>query len=335
MDISLPRKAILVLASGLSKRYIFDFFAKNIHMTDFRRLPNLAALRAFEAAARHGNFSRAAEEIHVTHGAISYQVRALEEELGIALFARHGKRIAITPEGERFAATLRKALTEIAAAAETLQAEGRQTRLTVTALPSFAARWLSPRMGHFIEQHPEMEVMLQSSNHLTDFVRESVDLGIRFGSGNYPGLAVEKIMDDYFYPVASPRFNGGKLPRTPQQLARHTLLRGQGEPWTPWFAAAEIDLPEPTGGLVFQDSSMLVRAAVDGQGIALARHAIAASDIESGTLVRLTGIAIKCPQSYYLAYPPEALKKPQVRAFREWLLAEVGKQQTVKVTEPL
>lgn len=304
-------------------------------MADFRRLPNLAALRAFEAAARHGNFSRAAEEIHVTHGAISHQVRALEEELGAALFARHGKRIAITPEGERFAIALRKALTDIAAAAAALQADGKQKRLTVTALPSFAARWLSPRLGHFIEQHPDMEVMLQSSGHLTDFVRESVDVGIRFGRGNYPGLAVEKIMDDYYYPVASPRFNGGKLPRTPEKLVKHSLLRCELEPWTPWFGAAGLDFLEPTGGLVFQDSSMLVRAAVEGHGIALARHVIAASDIESGALVRLFDIAIRCPQSYYLVCPPEALKKPQVQAFRAWLLAELGKQDAVRVTAPL
>ncbi|HEY0847654.1 MAG TPA: transcriptional regulator GcvA [Noviherbaspirillum sp.] len=298
-------------------------------MADFRRLPNLAALRAFEAAARHGNFSRAAEEIHVTHGAISHSVRALEEELGVALFARHGKRIAITPEGERFAVTLRKALTEIAAAAATLQAEGKQSKLTVTALPSFAARWLAPRLGNFIEQHPDLEVMLQSSNHLTDFVRESVDIGIRFGRGNYPGLAVEKIMDDYYYPVASPRFNGGKLPRTPEKLSKHPLLRCEMEPWTPWYRAAGLDLLEPTRGLMFQDSSMLVRAAVEGHGIALARHSIAASDIETGVLVRLFDVAVKCPESYFLVCLPEALKKPQVQAFRTWLLGEVARLDSV------
>ncbi len=303
-------------------------------MADFRKLPNLAALRAFEAAARHGNFSRAAEEVHVTHGAISHQVRALEEELGVALFARHGKRIAITPEGERFAGILRRALSDIAAAAEMLRAEGKQQRLTVTALPSFAARWLSPRLGRFIEQYPDMEVMLQSSNQLTDFVRESVDLGIRFGRGNYPGLAVEKILDDCFYPVASPSFNGGKLPRTPEKLAQHLLLRCELEPWTPWFRAAGLDLPEPTGGLVFQDSSMLVRAAVEGHGIALARHALAVTEIESGELVRLFDIAVACPQSYYLACPPDALKKPQVQAFRTWLLAEIAKLGPVRITEP-
>lgn len=294
-------------------------------MADFRKLPNLAALRAFEAAARHGNFSRAAEEIHVTHGAISHQVRALEEELGVALFARHGKRISITPEGERFATILRKALTDIAAAAAALQADGKQKRLTVTSLPSFAARWLSPRLGRFIEQHPDMEVMLQSSNQLTDFVRESVDIGIRFGRGNYPGLAVEKLTDDYFYPVVSPRFNRGKLPRTPDKLGQHPLLRCELEPWTPWFRAAGLDFLEPTGGLVFQDSSMLVRAAVEGHGIALARHALAVSDIESGELVRLFDVAIRCPQSYYLVCPSEALQKPQVQAFRKWILDEVAK----------
>ncbi|KIF83003.1 transcriptional regulator GcvA [Noviherbaspirillum autotrophicum] len=294
-------------------------------MADLRRLPNLAALRAFEAAARHENFSRAAEEIHVTHGAISHQVRALEEELGVALFARHGKRIAITPEGERFAATLRRALGDIAAAAEALRADGKQQRLTITALPSFAGRWLSPRLGRFIEQHPELEVMLQSSNHLTDFVRESVDVGIRFGKGHYAGLASEKLMDDYYYPVASPRFNDGKLPKSPATLARGMLLRCEGEPWTPWFHAAGLDLPEPTGGLVFQDSSMLVRAAAEGHGIALARHAIAMTELASGELVRLFDTAIQCPHSYYVVCPPDALQKPQVRAFRQWLFDEAAK----------
>lgn len=326
------RKAILVLALELSKRYIFDSFVKNAHieMADLRRLPNLAALRAFEAAARHANFSRAAEEIHVTHGAISHQVRALEQELGVALFARHGKRIAITPEGERFAAAVRKSLAEIAAAAAALQADARQTRLTVTALPSFAARWLAPRLGGFIEQYPAMEVMLHSSNHMVDFLREAVDVGIRFGSGHYPGLATEKIMDDCYYPVASPRLNGGKLPRTPQQIVRSSLLRCDGEPWMPWLRAAQLDAPEPSGGLVFQDSSMLVRAAVEGHGIALARHSIAMADIESGALVRLSDIAVASPHAYYLVCPPAALRKPQVQAFRGWLLAELAEIAPVK-----
>lgn len=294
-------------------------------MADLRRLPNLAALRAFEAAARHENFSRAAEEIHVTHGAISHQVRALEEELGVPLFSRHGKRIAITPQGERFATIVRKSLGDIAEAAVALKAEAGRQRLTISVLPSIAARWLSPRLGKFIDLHPDMDVMLQSSNHLVDFARESVDIGIRFGRGNYPGLVAEKLMDDYYYPVASPRFNGGKLPRTPLEMAQCPLLRCEGEPWTPWFRAAGLDIVEPVGGLMFEDSALLARAAAEGTGIALARHVIVAGDLISGELVRLFDISVRSPHSYYLAYPPEAQRKPEVQAFRKWLLDEIAK----------
>lgn len=296
-------------------------------MTDFRRLPNLAALRAFEAAARLGNFSRAAEEVHVTHGAISHQVRALEQELGVDLFVRNGKRITVTPAGAQFASAVRQALSEIAGAAETLKASARQQRLTVTALPSLASRWLAPRLGRFIDLHPQLEVILQSSNQLTDLAREGVDLGVRFGQGRYPGLITEKLMDDYYYPVASPRFNGGRLPRNPAALAGLPLLRCDDERWRPWFEAAGIDLPEPAGGLVFEDSSMLLRAAAEGHGIALGRHVLAAGDIQSGELVRLFDVAIPSTHAYFISCPPESWRKPQVQAFFAWLLEEAGKDR--------
>ncbi len=293
-------------------------------MADLRRLPNLAALRAFEAAARHQNFSRAAEEIHVTHGAISHQVRSLEDGLGIALFIRHGKRIAVTAEGERFAATIRKSLMDIADAADAIMNSASQKRLTITTMPSFASRWLAPRLGKFIDLHPDTEVVLQSSNHLADFFREQVDVGIRFGEGRYPGLAVEKLMGDYFYPVASPAYNGGKLPAVPQELAQYTLLRSSdAEHWAPWFEAAGVDLAEPTGGVLFQDLSMLVRLASSGGGIALVRHVVAMQEIMAGELVRLFDVTVRSPYSYYLVCAPHALQKPQVQAFRAWLLNEV------------
>jgi LysR family glycine cleavage system transcriptional activator len=294
-------------------------------MTDLRRLPNLAALRAFEAAARHQNFSRAAEEIHVTHGAISHQVRSLEEDLGFALFTRHGKRIAVTAEGERFAATIRKSLMEIAAAAEAIKNHASHKRLTISTLPSFASRWLAPRLGKFIDLHPDTEVVLQSSSHLTDLVREQVDVGIRFGAGRYPGLAVEKLMGDYYYPVVSPHYNGGKLPASPRELGRYTLLRSSDEEeWMPWFQAAGVDLAEPTGGVQFQDLSMLVRLASSGGGIALVRHVVAMQEIMSGELVQLFDVTVRSAHSYYFACTPQALQKPQVQAFRIWLLDEVA-----------
>ncbi|MFZ4528355.1 MAG: transcriptional regulator GcvA [Undibacterium curvum] len=291
---------------------------------DIRKLPNFAALRAFEAAARHQNFSKAAEEIHLTHGAVSHQVRALEEELDIELFTRHGKRLVLNAEGERYAAAIRLCLQNLAEATEQLQKRNQQKRLGITSLPSFAARWLSPRLGRFIEHYPDLEVSLQSSNQLADFSRDSIDIGIRFGLGNYPGLVSEFLMGDYYYPVVSPRYHGGKLPATPAELAASHLLRCEEEPWEPWFRAAGLDNEEPTSGLVYQDASILARAAVDGQGIALGRHAIVHSDIESGQLVRLFEIEIPSPVSYHLVYQEQSLNKPQVRAFREWLLAEVA-----------
>lgn len=294
---------------------------------DFRRLPNLAALRAFEAAARHENFSRAAEEIHLTNGAISHQVRSLEEELGVELFIRNGKRISITPDGERFAAIIRRCLTELADAATVLRNKHQQKRLSITSLPSFAARWLSPRLGSFIEHHPDLEVSLQSSSYIADFQREDVDIAIRFGKGVYPGLISELLMGDYYYPVISPRYQLEQIPQQPADLIGAHLLRCEDEPWEPWFRAAGLDADEPSAGLVYQDSSMLARAAVDGQGIALGRHAIVESDIQAGLLRRLFDISIPCQVSYYLVYPASALHKPQVRAFREWLLAEVSRWQ--------
>lgn len=292
-------------------------------MTALRRLPNLAALRAFEAAARHQNFTRAAQEIHLTHGAISHQVRALEEELGVALFVRNGKRLAVTPEGERFAAVLRKSLDDIADAAQALRAAHDHQRLTVSSIPSFAARWLAPRLGKFIDLYPNIELMLQSSGYLQDLQRDAIDVGIRFGGGRYPGLVVEKLMDDYYYAAASPHFNGGKLPASPAELAQMNLLRSD-EPWQPWFAAAGLDLPEPTGGLRFQDSAMLVRSAINGDGIGLVRHVVAAQEVASGELQRLFEVTVKSDFAYYFACTVSASHKPQVLAFRNWLLAEVA-----------
>ena len=294
-------------------------------MADLRRLPNLAALRAFEAAARWGNFSRAAEEIHVTHGAISHQVRALEEELGVQLFTRHGKRITITADGQQFADTIRASLTEIATAAETLTANSKQKRLTLTTMPSFASRWLAPRLGSFIDQHPDIELILQSSLQVIDLTRSPIDVAIRFGFGNYPDLVVEKLLDDFYYPIVSPRYRDGNLPATPQDLAHCTLIRAdQDHPWVPWFRAAGVDFPEPKGGLVFEDSSLLVRSAINGNGIALARHVLAMREIASGQLVRLFNVAIPSTRSYYFACTPQSFKKPEVQAFHAWLTAQVA-----------
>lgn len=295
-------------------------------MADLRKLPNLAALRAFDAAARHGCFSRAAEEVHVTPGAISHQVRALEEDLGLQLFHRHGKRISITETGERFAATIRKALGEIAQAADHLRSQTRQQRLVISATPSFASRWLAPRLWKFIDVHPEIEVVLQSGSHLVDLRLDGVDIGIRFGRGQYAGVVTEKLSEDYYYPVAAPGYRGKqnkKLVR-PADLVHCTLLRmDTRESWQPWLALAGLDLPEPRGTLVVEDSSLTLRHAVEGKGVALSRHTIAWQEIASGTLVRLFDVAQLCEEAHYLVHLPEGLEKPGVAAFRKWIVEEM------------
>lgn len=295
-------------------------------MADLRKLPNLAALRAFDAAARHECFSRAAEEVHVTPGAISHQVRALEEDLGLQLFTRHGKRISITETGQRFAATVRKSLTEIAQAAEHLRSLNRQQRLVISATPSFASRWLAPRLWKFIDAHPELEVVLQSGSHLADLRLDGVDVGLRFGRGNYSGVVVEKLSDDYYYPVAAPGYRGkrSRKPARPADLAHCTLLRMDvRESWQPWLSLAGLDIPEPGGGLVIEDSSLTLRQAADGKGVALSRHIIAAQQIASGELVRLFDVALKSEETHYLVHLPEGLEKPGVAAFKDWIMAEM------------
>jgi LysR family glycine cleavage system transcriptional activator len=288
-----------------------------------RRLPNFSALRAFEAAARHENFSRAAEELHLTHGAISHQVRALEEELGRPLFVRSGRRVTLMNDARAFAQSLGRAFGDIGDAADAMRGASVNRRLTISSIPSFAARWLAPRLGSFIERYPDVEVVLQSSAQLQDLARDGIDVGIRFGRGDYPSLLVERLMGDEYYPVASPRYRPGDHPATPQALRGHTLLRSV-EPWLPWLQAAAVDLPEPSGGLMFEDLSMLIRSAADGNGVALVRHVVAMPEIAAGQLVRLFDIATPSPDAYYFVTPMAAAAKPQVRAFRDWLLGEVA-----------
>jgi LysR family transcriptional regulator, glycine cleavage system transcriptional activator len=284
------------------------------------RLPPLGTLRAFEAAARLESFSRAAEEISVTHSAVSHQVRALERALGTSLFQRNGRRVALTAAGRHFADRVGAALREIGEAAQYVRRGSRDKDvLTISTLPSFAARWLLPRLGRFMERHPQIAVTVHTSNRLVDLERDEVDFVIRFGTGNWHGVEAQIFMEDEFFPVASPRLNGGRLPRRPADLARFRLMRSGDEPWAPWFRAAGVKLEEPRD--VFTDSSLLLQAAVDGRGIALARRSITEDELRAGQLVRLFDIAIPARGANYLAWPKGKLS-PNAALLRDWLLAE-------------
>lgn len=291
---------------------------------NLRDLPPLNALRAFEAAARNESFSRAADELFVTHGAVSHQIRALEADLGATLFVREGKRVRLTETGDRYAKAVRAALMALADATHDVRSADRERRLVVSSAASFTARWITPRIGSFIERNPQIDLELQSKNSLTDFTREDVDVAIRYGQGIYPDLHVEPLLDEIFFPVCSPTFAGGVLPETPRDLAHVRLLRTDDELWRPWFDVAGLkEMSEPRGGVLYHDSSNLLQAAIEGQGVALTRRSIATHELAAGRLVRLFGIDAPSPSAYYFVCPPSLVDAPRVQAFRSWIFEEV------------
>jgi LysR family glycine cleavage system transcriptional activator len=292
-----------------------------------RALP-LAALRAFEAAARHVSYSRAAEELNLTHGAISFQMRVLKEELGVDLFKRSGRRMVLTPEGQRLFGYVRDGFTRLEQGMEDVRASRRGQVLTVSVHPGLAAYWVIPRLGDFQRQHPEIDVSLLPNTALTDFSREDIDMALRYGPGHWPGLIAVKLMDEEVFPVCSPRFKGGALPKEPRDLADHALLRDARQPWSDWFKSIGLDLPEPERGPVYNEPSLVLQAAIAGQGIALARGALARPAIEAGHLVRLFPRGARARFSYYIVFPPAAASIPRIAAFRDWLLKQAGESGT-------
>ncbi|MBN3787457.1 transcriptional regulator GcvA [Burkholderia sp. Ac-20353] len=291
---------------------------------DLRKLPNLGTLKAFEAAARLESLSRAADELHVTNSAISHQIRALETDLGMMLFRRDGKRVTLSENGRRYASQIRAALFDIAAATESMRAGDRERRLKISLLPSFASRWMTPRIGRFIERHPEIDVELLSTHAITNFNRDDVDVVLRFGDGDYPGLFTELLLEEAFFPACSPSFNGGNPPQTPADLINAPLLRNDYEMWASWFHAAGLQgAAEPRRGVLFQDSSILMQAVMDDRGIGLVRRSLAMQEVADGNLVRLFDVDAPSPWAYWFVCPPQMLDLPRVQALRKWLREEV------------
>jgi LysR family glycine cleavage system transcriptional activator len=286
------------------------------------RIPPMQALRAFEAAARTRSLTKAAETLSLTHGAISHQIKALEGTLGVRLVERAGRGIRVTDDGERLAARLRAALAEISDAIREASERSNPRQLRVSATPSFAARWLLPRLGNFLARHRDIDIDVRSSLSLVDFRRDDADVAIRYGYGTWPDVKAEHLLSDVYFPVCSPRL-APRLPAHPRDLARYTLLRSDDEWWKPWFEAVGLDWPEPSRGPIFNDAALMLQAAVDGQGIALARTSLLGNDVRNGLLVRLFDIDVPAPRRHYLVYPPRLAGSPKLAAFREWLLDEI------------
>ncbi len=290
-----------------------------------RRLPPLNALKAFEAAARSESFTRAAEELNVTQGAVSHQVKALEDTLGLKLFLRERQRLAITDAGRDYLAVVRDALDRIAAGTERLVRRRQAGVLTVSTSPDFAARWLVHRLGRFAARHPEIDLRISASAHRVDFVREDVDLAVRHGDGKWPGLEATRLCAEQLFPVCSPTLIGGRdRIAAASDLLKFPLLRlDDWTTWRRWFEAAGVSDPVAQG-TVLNSASMLIDAAADGQGIALARSALAAWDLINGRLVRPIDVSLPLTSSYWIVCPKATANTPKIASFRTWLLVEAA-----------
>lgn len=286
------------------------------------RSPPLNALPSFEAAARHLSFSKAADELHVTHGAVSRAVRNLEDHLGVQLMIRATRSVRLTPIGASYAAEIRDVLEHLAAA--TSAAIGRFSGiLSVSTIDSFAARWLMPRLSRFRRAHGDIDVRVATSERLADFVSDGIDIAIRCGGGQYPGLSAELLIKEDLFPVCSPKLLEGTHPlRATADLARHTLLHDVfSVDWSIWLHSAGIDHVDPHRGPTFLSSDHAIQAAVQGEGVALGRSALVADDLAAGRLVRPFDLSLPAGFAYYLVYPPRALQRPNVKTFRDWLMA--------------
>lgn len=290
-----------------------------------RRLPPLNALKAFEAAARSESFTRAAEELFVTQGAVSHQVKALEETLGVKLFSRERQRLVMTEAGREYLAVVRDALDRIAVGTERLVQRQTSGVLTVSTSPDFAAKWLVHRLGRFAEAHPGIDLRVSATIQQVDFAREDVDLAVRHGDGNWAGLDAMRLCSEQLFPVCSPKFVSGRNRiAKASDLLKFPLLRlDDWKTWARWFDAAGVSAAAVPGP-VLNRASMLIDAAVDGQGIALARTALAAWDLINGRLVKPIDVSLRLSNTYWIVCPKVTSSAPKIATFRDWLLAEAA-----------
>lgn len=295
-----------------------------------RRLPPLNALRAFEAAARHLSFTRAAGELHVTQAAISHQVKALEEHLGRKLFRRLNRALLLTDEGQAYLPSVSRAFALLNEATNDLLTKQAPGPLTVSALPSFAARWLVPRLGRFRQIRPDIDLRIDPSAELSDFASGDVDVSVRYGRGKYPGLRSDWLMTEDIFPVCSPALvDGPHRIRDPQDLAHQVLLHDDGHgDWRTWLLAAGVENVDPARGPIFTDSGMLIQAAMAGQGVGLARGVLAADELAAGRLVRPFTLSLPAEFAYYLVCPEHTAEHPKIAAFRDWLLGEAKRESS-------
>jgi LysR family transcriptional regulator, glycine cleavage system transcriptional activator len=292
------------------------------------RLPSLNGLRAFEAAARHLSFTNAATELNVTQTAISHQIRRLEEELGVRLFIRQNRALALTPQATEYLPGVRAAFNDLRFATDRLLRKDNENVLTVSTLASLAAKWLLPRLPAFQEAHPGIDVRITTSTALVDFKTGDVDAAIRYGRGHWPGLRADWLMADELFPVCSPALLTGSKPlRCPEDLAQQTLLHtsaGYNDDWRLWLTAAGLPANiSKRPGLTFDLILVTVQAAIDGLGVAMGRTSYVEADIAKGRLVVPFKIALPADAGFYLVSPEARADSPKLSAYRKWLVASL------------
>jgi LysR family transcriptional regulator, glycine cleavage system transcriptional activator len=290
-----------------------------------RRLPPLNGLKAFEAAARSESFTRAAQELNVTQGAVSQQVKRLEDTLGLKLFRRERQRLILTEAGRNYLVVIRDALDQIAVGTQRLSQRQESGVLTISTSADFAAKWLVNRLSRFAERHPDVDLRVSATAPYADFARDDVDIAIRHGDGNWPGLDLQRLYSERLFPVCSPRLVAGRKRITKAaDLLKFPLLRLEdAKNWVRLFEAAGVKAPVGPGP-VLNRASMLIDAAIDGQGIALARTALAAWDLINGRLVRPIDVSLRMANTYWIVCPKSALTVPKIATFRSWVFAETA-----------
>jgi LysR family transcriptional regulator, glycine cleavage system transcriptional activator len=301
-----------------------------------RRLPPLNAIKSFEASARNESFTKAAIELCVTQGAVSQQVKLLEDHLGFKLFVREHQKLALTEQAVVYYACVRDVLDRLAMATENLMARATSGILTVSASPDFAAKWLVHRVGEFAVVCPDIDLRVSASLHHVDFAREDIDVAVRHGDGKWPGLHCVRVTSERLFAVCSPKLLQGKNGiRDVQDLIRYPLIHlDDRQAWAEWLAKAGVSISNLQHGPVFNRASMVIDAAIDGQGIALARTTLASWDVVSGRLRVMPGFSAPLRKTYWIVCPSAAANLPKVARFREWIVTEANKD-TACVTASL
>lgn len=292
------------------------------------RLPSLNGLRAFEAAARHLSFTNAASELNVTQTAISHQIKRLEDELGLKLFVRQNRALALTPQGHDYLPGVRAAFNDLRLATDRLKRRDNDHVLTVSTLASMASKWLLPRISAFQKAHPDIDVRITTSTSMVDFKSSDVDAAIRYGRGQWPGLRADWLTADDLFPVCSPALRSGKKALLkPQDLADYTLLHSSGgydDDWRLWLTAAGLpaDISKQPG-LTFDMIFMTLQAAIDGLGVAIGRTTYVEGDLAKGRLVVPFDMRMPADAGFYLVSPEASSDSRKLKAFRDWLLSQV------------